>query len=425
MRTAIVGIALFLLGAGSAAAVQPPEGTEWSVRLRTSAYAFQSYDQGAELDRLGGYQHFDGYLGGLAHGKLAFRVGGRFADDLYLKERVHQRERLHVGFAEGRLGAASRVRLGRQFMQEGPNSLRLDGLWFDLRPMRRWQLHGWAGAQSPASLAYEAGSLGDDAALGVRITGQPVSLMRVALSWAYREDGGAVAARPLGLELNTHPMPCLRAIAQGSYDLSEEMWDRVTAQGQILGGEHAPTITLQYLDRRPRIESSSYFARFLDDVERIRIGRASARYETPRGIGGEIEYFGSYVEDRTSARIGAAIVVPYVRVGYSTRVGDNGEEGRWYGDAHVEPLRWLTLQGGAAISTYALMEDAPEAEERDLTTAFGRIRAELRPGMALTAEVQSLEDPLFSKDVRFLAGLDLFAGGGRTRYGLGTGGWWQ
>jgi hypothetical protein len=43
--------------------------------------------------------------------------------------------------------------------------------------------------------------------------------------------------------------------------------------------------------------------------------------------------------------------------------------------------------------------------------------------MVVTAEVQSLENPLFSEDVRFLFGLDLFAGGGASRFGLGTGGW--
>jgi hypothetical protein len=189
--------------------------------------------------------------------------------------------------------------------------------------------------------------------------------------------------------------------------------------------EHLPVLTLQILDRRPRIDAGSYFVRFVENLERIRLGRANLRYETPRGLGGELEYFGSFIEDRTASRIGAALLGPHLRLGYSVQFGDSGEENRWYGDANLGLLPWLTLQGGAALSTYALLEDQPDSAERDLTTAFGRLQARLRPGMTLSAEVQSLENPFFSEDVRFLVGLDLLAGGGASRFGLGTGGWLQ
>jgi hypothetical protein len=280
-----------------------PSQTDWSVRLRSSLYAFQSHDQGAELDRLGGYQQVDGFLGGLAGGRLALRLGGRVADDLSLEENVHDRERVHVAYLEGRLGAARshRVRLGRQFAQEGPNSLRLDGAWIDLRPARRWQIHAWGGAQTPASFEVEAGD-SDDALLGARLVGQPFRQLEAAASWGYREAHGAVAARPLGLELTARPCPCLRALAQGSYDLETEAWDRLHTLGQWRPSPHAPSLTLQYLDRRPRIDAGSYFARFTEDVERIRIARATTRYETPEGFGAEVEYFGSFLDERRRLR---------------------------------------------------------------------------------------------------------------------------
>ena len=198
---------------------------------------------------------------------------------------------------------------------------------------------------------------------------------------------------------------------------------RVNALAQWTPSVSLPSLTVQYLDRRPNVGSDSYFVRFTEALERIRIARATTRYVTSRGIGGEVEFFGSYLDDRSATRIGVAVLGPHARVGYSARVGDSGEESRWYGDLHAKPMSWLSLQGGAAIATYALVEDAPSDEERDLTTAFARAQLELRPGLILTAELQSLDDPFFSKDIRFLAGLDLFAGGGAARYGLGTGRW--
>ena len=77
------------------------------------------------------------------------------------------------------------------------------------------------------------------------------------------------------------------------------------------------------------------------------------------------------------------------------------------------------------LATYALMKDAPSDEERDLVTLYLRALTRLRQGFDLHLELQSLENPLYSTDVRFLVGIDLALGGGASRTGLGTGGWLQ
>ena len=136
---AIVGIltlvGLFVFGAAytSRASGEPASTRDWWARARTTTYAFQSRDtDGRTRSRLGGYQHFDGYLGGLAGDRLSVRLGGRFADDLSFDERVHDRARLYVAYLQTELGPRNllRARVGRQFLQEGPNNLRYDGLWF-------------------------------------------------------------------------------------------------------------------------------------------------------------------------------------------------------------------------------------------------------------------------------------------------------
>ena len=77
------------------------------------------------------------------------------------------------------------------------------------------------------------------------------------------------------------------------------------------------------------------------------------------------------------------------------------------------------------LSTYALMKDAPDDQERDLVTLYLRSLTRLKQGFDVHLELQSLENPLYSTDIRFLVGIDLALGRGASRTGLGTGGWLQ
>lgn len=399
----------------------------WWVRLRTTAYSFeQAVDAGKKESRLGGFQHYAGSASGLFRGRFDLRVSGRLADDLQLDRRVYERERLYVAYVQANVPEAkARARAGRMFLHEGPTNLTLDGAWASVRPLHRWDVRAWAGAPAPASMKHTRGSFERDPALGLRIAGQPLTRLRLAASIAYREHEQVVAERPVAFEATAQPNGSLRATALGSYDLEQDHWQRVEFLGQYQPRPNLPMFSAQYLDRFPSIDAASYFARFADSMERIRVARVAARHEYRKGWGGEIEYFGAFVDKLTSSRIGVAALLPYARIGYAARLGDAGEESRWFGDVHYQPLTWVSLEGGAAISTYALLQDAPDSEQRDLTTAFGRVRADLRPGCRLTLEVQSLNNPFYSKDVRFLAGLDLFTGRGTSRFGLGSGGWFQ
>lgn len=401
--------------------------TSWWLRLRTTGYAFQTEPiLGTAVDRFGAYQSFDGAASGLADGRIAFRASGRFADDLYLEDRSTDRARLFTGYVEVRPGARTSARLGRQFLQEGGTGLTLDGLLFEARSTRRWDAKVWGGARAPLSRKIEAGDLGDDAAAGVRIGARPGDGVRVAASWAYRERAGRVGARPLGLEAGLAPArgPLAGVALTGrvAYDLEREVWDRAEALARWATPVCPTVVTAQFVDRMPAVDAASYFARFAA-AERIRAARTTVRYEHRSRVGAEVEYVGAFVDERTSARVGGALLLPVGRVGYSARVGDAGDESRWHGDVSFDALPWLSVDAGATFATYALLEDAPESDEHDLTTLFGRIRARPRPGLGATLEVQSVEGPVYSEDVRVLAGLDLTIGRGAGRFGLDRGGW--
>jgi len=397
----------------------PPTG--W-LRLRTTGYRFQAVDlYNVTLNRLGAYQEFDGALSGLARGRLALRVSGRFADDLYLKEKVTDRSRLYVGHLEARPVPHLTARLGRQFVQEGSTGLTLDGLWLTARPDPRWEVRLWGGARAPLSRTFEFGRVADEGAWGARVGCQPYRGVRLAASGAYRERDGRIAARPLGIEGQFTAIPHLpgvRAVGRVEYDLELDTWNRAEALAQWRPGVGLPVVAAQVIDRRQTIDAASYFSRFVDEAKRVRLGRASVRYDYRRGFGAEAEWVGSFVGRRTATRVGGSLLLPYGRVGYSARLGAAGEESRWFGDLAYAVLPWVRLEAGATLLTYAILEDAPESEEHDLTTVYGRARVEPREGVGILLEVQNVTNPDSNHDVRFLAGLDLTAGLGASRFGL-------
>jgi hypothetical protein len=408
---------------GAAPSGRGSETTPWWFRLRSTAYIFQEeHPAGATLDRVGAYQGFDGAVLGLAGGRLALRASGRFADDLALAETVTERTRLTTGYLEARPGGGVTARLGRQFVQEGGTGLTLDGVMLRHAPSRSVDAVLWGGARAPFTHELDVGDFGDDGALGVRVGVRPAERIRVSGSWAYRERGGRVASRPMGLEASASPIAGLDLRGRAAYDLESEQWHRAEALARWRPPRCRAVLSAQVIDRSPDVDGASYFARFAG-AERIRLARSSVRYERPDRFGGEVEYVGSFVDERTATRVGAAVLVPIGRLGYSVRFGDAGEEDRWYGDVAWAARPWLRVEGSASFATYALLEDAPEADERDLTSATIGVRATPRPGMDVTLEVQSLDNPGYSEDVRVLAGLDLTMGRGASRFGLDRGGW--
>jgi hypothetical protein len=309
------------------------------------------------------------------------------------------------------------------FLHEGPASATLDGLYLSVTPIRRVELRLWGGVRAPADLAWELEKLDERAAYGGRLLGTVTPKLRLGLSAAQWDEGGQVAARPVGLEITWFPLQGLRTFARGEYETEGEFWRRAELLGDYVPRRGSPwQFRAQFLDRAPRIDNTSYFARF-DVQERIRAARASVRYQMENGLGGEVESYTGVIDKRTSARLGAAFLFRYGRIGYSALFGDSGERSQWYGDVYAPVTDWAKVNAGAVIATYALFENAPENEQRDLVTLFARATMDLLHGVRCLVEVQGLKNPDFDEDVRLLVGLDLLAGRGATNFGIGRGGW--
>jgi hypothetical protein len=395
----------------------------WQVGYRASTYSFQSeQNNGTDINHSHQFHALSGSATGLAGGWLTFRGAGRFASDQNHDVNATEQSKLYSGLLEARIKPGLKAQLGRQFIQAGVTNLTLDGALLNYRLDNTWDLTAYGGARAPINKAFELGEFDQDTAAGARANFRPTRTWKIGASLGYRESAGQVAERPVGAEVVTSALPDTRIFGRVAYDLQQERWAKVQGQAQWRRAANSPVVDLQYIDRYPTIDATSWFSRFTD-LKRIRIARAAVRYEWPNRFGGECEYLGSFVGDRSSSRVGLAILVPGGRVGYSVRLGDRGEENRFYGELSHRLNHWLRLGAEASVLTYALMSDAPADQDRDLTTLAARARIDLRPGLRVMAEVQSLQNPFYDQDVRFLLGMDVSMARGSSRLGLDRGGW--
>lgn len=417
----LMAICLVLPSTPGHAADPPP--TSWQLGYKATGYSFQTENRGGQTNDH--YHHFHGISGrasGLAGGWLSLRGAARFAGDQLADVNPDQLSKLYTGVLEARVKPGLKALVGRQFVAAGVANLTLDGALVNARPDDAWDLTAWAGARAPTSHAFEIGEFDQDPALGGRVSYRANSRWRLGLSTAYRERAGQIAERPLGADVVGQVGRHTRVFGRVAYDLEQSRWARVQAQGQWRHSARSPVVDLQYIDRHPSIDAASWFSRFTT-LKRIRLARLAVRHEMPSRFGGEFEYLGSFVGERTSSRVGAAVLVPGGRVGYSLRLGDAGEENRFFGELSHQVTPWLELGAEASLLTYALLQDAPADQDRDVTTLAARARVDLRPGMRILAEVQSLDNPLYDEDVRFLMGLDISMARGTSRLGLDRGGW--
>lgn len=425
-RAAMCGPVRFVVCALISVAVIAPTAAHaatdsWWLNLRTAGYAYQSFDaSGAEIDHLEGYQSLSGAVNGLAGGRVDLRMSARLADDVQWDGETLLGSRLHTAVLETRPIRGLTVQAGRLFIHEGSASLSLDGGRVAWKPNRRVKATVWGGARTPWDHGLDMNDFDLDRAMGARLETRTRSGLRLGLSTACRKRDGEVAERPLGLDCAYTARNGLALTGRGDYDLELEDWRRMEARIRLRAEGRRPELRVQLLSRRPRVDAASWFSRFAS-AERIRLARVTLRRERPEGVGGELEYLGTFVDDRTSSRVGMAALLPLGRIGWSIRVGDAGEENGFYGDLGGRLNGWLRADVSASLLDYTLLNDDPDDGRRTITTLAARLRADVRPGMELTAEVQRFATPHREKDVRLLVGMNLAAGGGPSRFGLTRG----
>jgi hypothetical protein len=406
---------------GSARADQPAPIT-WSTQLRSTAYFFQQAEPGQTevLDRLPIYEQVDAGVGGMLDGKLDMRFSGRYAKDAQFDGGVPEEGKWFVGYARLRLKPGrTQIRVGRQFIQEGSYFATLDGGWLSFRPHPQWRIHAWTGSTASATREFK---FGDDFRMGARVLWLANSRLRLGVLGGHRTRDGKTLSTPLGAEAVLSPLLPLRSLVRANYDLETEELDRFDAMLMWRKRPDLPEAQIQYILRRQEYESGSWWEQFRKNLHAVQLLRGSVRWRNARGLGGELQGFGSFIDERKTGQIGAAFLAPHLRLGAGFLGGDAGEQVRVFGDVDWAFAHRLDLSAGAAFVEYAIVEDPADSQMRDLTTYYARAKLMIVPGAELMTELQVLDNPFYNHDVRLLVGLDLSAGRGASRYGLGSGG---
>ena len=420
-----VALALGLSGlawpAGPARADEAPPIT-WSTQLRSTAYFLQQAEPGETevQDRLPFYEQVDAGVGGLFDGKLDMRFSGRYAKDAQFSGGVPEEGKWFVGYARLRLDPGrTQIRVGRQFIQEGTYFATIDGGWLSFQPHPQWRIHAWTGSTASATRKFE---FGDDFRVGARALWVVNSRLRFGVLGGHRTRDGLTLRTPVGAEAVFTPARPLRSLLRANYDLETEELDRFDALLMWRRRPDLPEAQLQYIFRRQEYEVGSWWEQFRESLHAVQLLRGSVRWRNARGLGGELLGFGSFIDERTTAQIGVGFLAPHLRLGAGFLGGDAGEQIRLYGDVDWSFAHRLDLSAGAAFIEYAIVEDPAESQMRDLTTYYARAQLMIVPGAELMTELQILDNPFYKHDVRLLVGLDLAAGRGASRYGLGSGG---
>lgn len=400
----------------------PVAPVTWSAQLRSTAYFSEAAPPGStEVEsRAPFYENLYLGVGNLADGRLDLRFSGRYADDAQFENAFDEHDKWFTGYARLRLDPwRTRIRAGRQFIQEGTVFSTLDGAWVALQPHRRLAVHGWAGSTAPNDRQFE---FSDDFRYGGRAMWRAHPRVRLD-GWAERrvEDDNTLSW-PVGGQVLLRPMNTMRALARGSVDIDREELDRVDLMVNWQPRPEWPVFDVQYLARSQEYESGSWWEQFGEELHAVQLVRGTARWTNERGVGGELQGFGSFVDERRTGQVGAAVIAPHLRLGVGVLGGDATQQFRIYGDIDYVFLDRVDVAAGANFVEYALVEDPTSAEKRELTSYFARAAWEFVPGARLSTELQVLDNPVYDSDVRLLVGLDLFAGRGASRYGLGSGG---
>lgn len=398
----------------------PP--VHWSAQLRSTGYFLQQAEPGATKveDRLPFYEQVDAGVGNLLDGALDFRFSARYADDLRYSGGVPQDTKWFVGYARARFEPMhTQLRVGRQFIQEGALSSTLDGGWLMLRPHRQWRAAAWVGSTVPGNRAFE---FGDDARYGGRVSWYAMRALTLG-AWAdQRTKDGTTLATRVGGEAVIRPLKTLSVLGRGTWETERSKLDRMDVLLTWQQKREWPRFRGQYVQRSQRYEAGSWWEQFGDSLHEVKLVRGSLRWTNQRGIGGELIGFGNYVDERKNGGAGMAFIAPHVRVGTGYLSGDAGETLRLYGDVDWTFAHRLDVAAGAAFESYGVVPDPDDAQLRDLATYYVRGEYMITPGLEVMTELQALTNPVYKNDVRLLVGLDLMAGRGASRVGLGSGG---
>lgn len=388
-----------------------------SARFTTAAYTWEQQESETQTaNHLRAYQLAQVSIGNLRFPNLSFHTYLQLSSDFVEKAKDDPRLWIYNFYLDyKKLFNRVDLSLGRQRIYAGVGYGTVDGLQMKYGFRDYFQIKAYVGTLAPLSKSYEIEDFkSDNLSYGFHLTTNKLKKLKIGLSYAnlsrvpvrYKSTGiftgnfrldnpeSATQKQLLGLDLSSMVSKNIRFNGRLDYNLETEKVQRGEFGGRYFMKNFE--IGLDYIYRMPFIDFSSIFSIFTLNPNQEVAMTASYRLNDHRFYA---NFSTTMFDGDDSQRIGAGWSWKFLHLGYNKRLGYGGESDGIYATVNYFVMEKLNL---SLSSNFVSFKYDPVVSERDqvLAEVLG-INYSPSKRLTLQAEVQYLNNPRFSRDMRF------------------------
>jgi len=307
----------------------------------------------------------------------------------------------------GKMGDATRIKLGRFFVYQGVALGVVDGIEFKKRMNKNVSFSVHGGLMGPYSRQFELEDPDKALTFGGEVSFTPSNCriadygnMRLSFNSQDRENG--TVRQLVGLSTYNKWGRSLRLMNTVHFRTSGNVLRKFVSRLRYM--DHSWNLLGELGVITPDITDYSWFSGF-GNHGRSRIRLAADRYLVPKKWAAGLDMDLLLASGNSGFRGGPVVTTPWGKAGYRFSGGDLGlSSGPWV-SVHYNVTEGLDVHAYGAIVSYEW--DAFDIETEDLTSfhAGFRYTPKFMESMILHAEYQTYETPQLSSDTRALGGL--------------------
>lgn len=388
-----------------------------SARFTTAAYTWEQQEsENQTANHLRAYQLAQVSVGSLGLPNLSFHTYLQLSNDFVEQAKDDPRLWIYNLYLDyKKLFNRVDLSLGRQRIYAGVGYGTVDGVQVKYGFRDYFQIKAYVGTLAPLRKSYQIEDINsDNLSYGFHLTTNKIKQLKIGLSYAnlsrapvrYKSSGiftsnfrldnpeSATQRQLLGLDMSSLVSNNIRFNGRLDYNLETAKVQRGEFGGRYFVNNFE--IGLDYIYRMPFIDFSSIFSIFALNPNQEVAMIASYRCNDHR-------FYANFAtvmfEGDDSQRIGAGWNWKFLNLGYNKRLGYGGESDGIYATINYFVLEKLNLSLSSNLVSFKY---DPVASERDQVLAEV-LGINYSPGKRLTlqAEAQYLNNPRFSRDMRF------------------------
>jgi hypothetical protein len=392
-----------------------------SARFTTAAYTWEQQESDTSTaNHLRAYQLAQVSIGNLGLKNLSFHTYLQLSSDFV--EQAKDDARLWIYnfyFNYKKLFNAVDLSVGRQRIYAGVGYGTVDGLQMKYGFRDYFQIKAYVGTLAPLRKSYEIEDFkSDNLSYGIHLTTNKIKMLKIGLSYAnlsrvhvrYKSPGlftgnfrldnpeSATQKQLIGLDLSGLVSKNIRFNGRLDFNLATQQVQRGEFGGRYFTKNFEAG--LDYIYRMPYIDFSSIFSVFAFNPNQEVTFYANYRLNDHHVYG---NFSTVMFEGDDSQRMGIGWNWKFLNLGYSKRMGYGGESDGFYATLNYFVLEKLNLSLSSNLVSFKYDLDTSNRDQV-LAEILG-INFNPSKHLTLQAEVQYLNNPRFSQDVRlFLRG---------------------